>query len=427
MAKQPTYIVLPEDTCLSQSQLFDYIDGKLSSAEMHMAEKHLLSCGFCSDALEGMEKIKSRDKVAAFIPFSKEEEKEKPKVIPLHPNRKYFAMAAAVVFLVAITFLMKLAFNNSPDNQKMADRVHKDSWSAAAPLENKPAYRKEDSVSNLPSDKSVLASGEKNDAAAAAGPGNNRSNAAPSPVMHNAFPEPDAAEKAPVQAREENADGDDADNFANVVDAKVAPEKDKRADYYASDKELAKQEQSRVADQQKKANAQTESKNADDNANAKVVTLDEVQQDAATPQKIVTQSNGTSVSPSDGKYTWTPATGSSTTISNTAVPPGTTSGTISAVTDSTSVMAGSETEAQGNLSYENGVKMLNAGQAAASLAMFDKVLQDPNHPHYADAKWEKAEALIQLKRTEEAKTLLNELAAKPGKYQQKAKDKLKSL
>ncbi|HET6992757.1 MAG TPA: hypothetical protein VFJ43_15595, partial [Bacteroidia bacterium] len=88
-------------------------------------------------------------------------------------------------------------------------------------------------------------------------------------------------------------------------------------------------------------------------------------------------------------------------------------------------LSGSEKDL--DLSYENGVKMLNAGQASASLVLFDEVLKNPNHHYYQDAQWEKSLALIQLNRKAEAKILLEEIVKKGGKYKSQAEAELKKL
>lgn len=49
--------------CIPEQTMFDYIDNKLSAKERHAVEKHLLDCGFCSDALEGLELVKDRERI----------------------------------------------------------------------------------------------------------------------------------------------------------------------------------------------------------------------------------------------------------------------------------------------------------------------------------------------------------------------------
>ena len=80
-----------------------------------------------------------------------------------------------------------------------------------------------------------------------------------------------------------------------------------------------------------------------------------------------------------------------------------------------------------DLCYENGLKMLDSGQAAASITFFDQVLANPAHRYFEDAQWKKAEALLKLNRNDEAKTLLNEIVKTGRKYKPQAKEKLKKL
>jgi hypothetical protein len=121
----------------------------------------------------------------------------------------------------------------------------------------------------------------------------------------------------------------------------------------------------------------------------------------------------TNNAPSSTNYTWSGPTVTGAT------------NTISAA--DTTVFVTTKPDNELTLSYENGNKMLAAGQATAALALYDEVLKNPSHPHFQDAQWKKSEALLQLKRIDEAKKLLNEIAAKPGKYQAQAKEKLKTL
>lgn len=88
--------------CLSQQQLFDYIDNKLNHQQKRLVEHHLLDCELCSDALEGLSMLKNREIAftatqqlqAEFIPVD-------IKVIPLNWfERNYKFMAAASILLL---------------------------------------------------------------------------------------------------------------------------------------------------------------------------------------------------------------------------------------------------------------------------------------------------------------------------------------
>src|ERR1035437_6866664 len=59
------HIIFTETDCISEQTMFDYIDKKLSAKENHSVEKHLLSCELCSDALDGLEVLKSRTRISS--------------------------------------------------------------------------------------------------------------------------------------------------------------------------------------------------------------------------------------------------------------------------------------------------------------------------------------------------------------------------
>ncbi|TND09803.1 MAG: transmembrane anti-sigma factor [Bacteroidetes bacterium] len=124
------YHPLPEEPCLTEEQLYGYIDGKLSPADQHAVEKHLLDCGMCSDALDGLGLVKNRDK-AAFIPplvhlvntGDKKEDtngSEKGKVVPLF-TRRHYAAAAAVIMIAAVAWFLR--GNLSDTNKETADNA----------------------------------------------------------------------------------------------------------------------------------------------------------------------------------------------------------------------------------------------------------------------------------------------------------------
>jgi hypothetical protein len=430
MAEQPTYKFLPEDKCLTESQLFDYIDGKLKASDMHFIEKHILSCAFCSDALEGLEKVKDRDKVAAFISATtgagktaeKEEEKEKPKVIPLNPNRKYYALAAGLVLIIGITLFLKLSVSNGLENAKTAELVQKDS-SVLMPPENQLAH-----ADSLAQEKNAVVKtelGKMNDAADGEKSSNSK---APANGGISYFRTPALEERADQQPKaakeaepDRNADGDDLDHFVNVVDEKTNEQQE------SNDKSKLKNEGFANIEQKQKP-AETDKKNKDVNraADARTenedVVLSEKKADVPPAPVIVSGTTTTNASGATPQTTSTPAYNYTW-----SGPTSTTSGTVMTTDSISYTVTKPESDHELDLSYENGVKMLAAGQATASLSLFDEVLKNSAHPHYQDAQWKKAEALIQLKRIEEAKKLLNEIAAKKGTYQEQAKAKLKTL
>lgn len=64
MSEELKHKIYSSSECISEQQMFDYIDNKLSAKEQHLIEKHMLNCNLCSDASEGLELLRERDRIA---------------------------------------------------------------------------------------------------------------------------------------------------------------------------------------------------------------------------------------------------------------------------------------------------------------------------------------------------------------------------
>jgi hypothetical protein len=435
MAEQRTYPFLPDDKCLTEQQLFDYIDGKLLVSEMHLVEKHLLDCAMCSDALEGLENVKHRGKVAAFSPGNnseKPEEEEKPKVIPLWSNKRtIYSIAAAIVLLLCITVVMRmnLGDNNNEASKKLADN-------AIVKSDSQNSQHVQDQNRFIPDTAPVAVS---NDA---------MSNNPKGSPQKSASPKADVDSKTPTDYRNNTTTQSDMEtskavgsvdvpatiNHADEASGKMAEEdkvvvafddNNKDGDFNAVEKDQSNSSGSngaKTTGDVPTSNAErggvVDSKKEGDRKNDYFKTKDSAQPtNAPASQPVVNQNAGA------GPGGYTAVSDSSTTLaSGSQNEKASSSG--AAHTESVN---DEETEAQVNLSYQNGVKMLDAGKAQESLAYFDDVLNYPANANFQDAQWKKAQALIQLKRTDEAKVLLNDIVKKNGKYANDAKTKLKTL
>lgn len=54
MSKEQLKHIFEQSPCLTQRQLKNYVSGKMVHEEAHAVESHLLSCPFCTDAVEGL-------------------------------------------------------------------------------------------------------------------------------------------------------------------------------------------------------------------------------------------------------------------------------------------------------------------------------------------------------------------------------------
>jgi tetratricopeptide (TPR) repeat protein len=96
--------------CLTEQQMFDYIDNKLPPKDSYIVEKHLLDCELCSDAMEGLALVKDRNilketrKMAENLVLSGP--KKQGKVIQLWSKNKTRLAIAAGIILVGGTMMV---------------------------------------------------------------------------------------------------------------------------------------------------------------------------------------------------------------------------------------------------------------------------------------------------------------------------------
>lgn len=120
MSEELKHKIYSATECISEQKMFDYIDNKLNAKEQHLVEKHLLDCDLCSDALDGLELLKNRDRIAninqkiseLIIPISKKERK-----IIFFNFKTITSIAAAVALLIGGVFLFnQFALQNMKEN-----------------------------------------------------------------------------------------------------------------------------------------------------------------------------------------------------------------------------------------------------------------------------------------------------------------------
>jgi hypothetical protein len=426
MAEKITYQFLPEGNCLTERQLFDYIDKKLDAAEMHAVEKHLLSCEMCSDALEGFEKIKYREKVAAFSntdSLKNGVEKATPKVIPLNPNRKYYAIAAGIVLIVAVSLYFKMNISSNLESSKTADLVQKDSSVSIMQTPGVPSEKKSDSISvaenKLANNQNLR--NENGPAAHQRADGNfglaDTQKMNDGEASGNTF-----YDRSPVQSNEETfSPVPDALTDRSVLSEPVQPE------YKKAEKDASKSEDQKAiaqttgADDEQDLKTKAPVKNDD----SRTADKDKAQGGTGNSKETLHENANVPASPQTAApYTLSNvSSGSSTTLSTDAIQVNTDSST----TQTPKFYPLKPSDKDLDLSYENGVKMLNSGQATASLAFFDEVIKYPAHHYFEDAQWKKALALIQLNRKPEAKVVLQEIVSKGGKFKTQAEAELKKF
>ena len=143
--------IFDHSECPPGEVLRKYVQGELSGKELRSFEEHLASCEMCSDEVEGMAFINNPEKIEADVTFLKQQIDSKlatdaaPKTIPM-----YLKIAAAVLFLFAVSFIVYVIINNNSLSEKSllsvntnSDRIiHKEALSE----EKKPVAQEEESL-----------------------------------------------------------------------------------------------------------------------------------------------------------------------------------------------------------------------------------------------------------------------------------------
>lgn len=105
--------------CLSEEILTKYISDKLSPAEKHEMEKHLIDCEMCSDAVEGLSVISDKRKISEVTSELNQkiqtrisrigtmEEKKKVKIIFLQQYRTQLAVAASIILVLGLVWFFR--------------------------------------------------------------------------------------------------------------------------------------------------------------------------------------------------------------------------------------------------------------------------------------------------------------------------------
>jgi tetratricopeptide (TPR) repeat protein len=415
MADQFTYPHLPQSPCLTEEQLMAYLGGKLTPAQQHEAELHITDCAMCSDAVDGWRLVNDRSKVnlfpaevtmqaAAPAATAQNEEDEKPKVIPLYPRRKLWLSIAASVAVIAV-IATTIKFILPSGNKELAENTEaKKQTILPAPAEQKNEIVN-DSVNDqtaqqLPKTEIVIGKPDYDMQDNVSYAESVSASEAPGDIL-----QPVAAPQPTEDARTESLNNDAS---KSIQSGATAYQWQTNTDAVAAEKESE-------AYRDKVVSADTTlvvggSFTLSQNTNA------------TAPQS--TYASPTVVAAPSGTYT----IAKDEDLKEIAVVEPRKREKAKAAAGATIPQKAEETTAKPqHPDYKRGLELMTQKNYTAAITAFDKVLAAKTNANYADAQWQKALALIQLKRTEEAKKLLREIIAANGSYKAKAEAELKKL
>lgn len=457
------YHLLPEDACLSEQQLYGYMDGTLSYPEQHAVEKHLLDCDFCSDALAGLELVSDRTRIAAVPPITPvapvtspvtETKKEKGRIIPFYRSGRTYAAAAALVLIVALTWF----FNNTAKNESATLSDNATAVTAEQPAAEAAAIL-QDSMAKTTNEEQrvavqVPADGETN------GPDNSIKNKATEDLNNQAtdpkpaFPAapgtytyaektaPATAGKKAIVSEEAKANADDVTAYRDEAKQKDERKKEQQGDFagdIATNTTSAKEAEKMDFDANYKPQADSVKVAANFLTSSSAATLSTANGGTTYNWSPVTADSFAKPASVNVGFSATGATTVTQTLSKEVVTSTRSDKKLELFKDNsfkkskaTSAPAVSGESAKtaplsDNDKYNRALAEINANRNESALLFLNDILTNAASPLYADAQWQKAVVLIKLNKKAEAKTILEDIVKKGGKYKPLAESQLKQL
>lgn len=114
--------IFEESGCPSSRQLIDYLEGKLPPHEIHQVEAHLADCAFCSEALEGFQRVEEKEQIPLIV---KQIHGQLRRELEGHRSRKkrakrYVWLAALILIILIIVMIAYFAIYFSMKRERSA-------------------------------------------------------------------------------------------------------------------------------------------------------------------------------------------------------------------------------------------------------------------------------------------------------------------
>ncbi len=126
--------------CIRQDILLDYLKGRLSGKERNLVERHLLHCEMCSDELEGLTNLSEPERIAEIEAElnSKVDKRTTSRILWLNPKVIYRVAAVAVLTIGVSTLLYYFVLKSTPStmmSESQMPTVSAEMSDSIAPLE----------------------------------------------------------------------------------------------------------------------------------------------------------------------------------------------------------------------------------------------------------------------------------------------------
>ena len=126
--------------CLSEEMLMEYTSGKLSFAEKHEIEKHLIDCEMCSDAVEGLNMVSGKKRISEITLELNQKIQQRAgnneiKIIFFRQYRTQLAIAASIVVTIGIAWFFRSNVSISELDNSASKKIFADKFEPYSPDE----------------------------------------------------------------------------------------------------------------------------------------------------------------------------------------------------------------------------------------------------------------------------------------------------
>ncbi len=391
--------IFNQSSCLTSREVEQYVSGTINDKELRRVELHLADCPMCSDEIDGYTLLKDK-KTLPNVVDSLNEKIDKSatvaKTIPLHSSSKksltkrFISIAASLILLLGAGYIINFYINSEKNNL------------AEAPLTGK----------IKPSEKEIIDENVNNE---------------------KKYSEKSITEKNIIENNTKNIDNLRKDN--KVENDKIADveTEDNTVETVLSEKENDKVKEEKAEDEKEisnditfsagSANDRTAEKNNDISAGSSInePKLSENKKSSNDISFMITRgakfkNKNTASKKEIEKYK---------SLRESALLSYGMNIYDEALKDFNSYLKYKPNDYE--ILYKTGFSNYKLKHYNKAISNFNKVISEGINRYAEDARWYKANSLIKLGKKEDAKTILNSIIVKNGKYQNQALDLLNTL
>lgn len=107
--------------CLTEQQLMDYLEDRLTEEETHAVEVHMAGCAFCTDALEGLMQVAEKRRIPVIL---KQLQSQLRRELQSHRSKKkklklyvWLSTLIVLVLLILLIAFFAIYFSMKKDSQ----------------------------------------------------------------------------------------------------------------------------------------------------------------------------------------------------------------------------------------------------------------------------------------------------------------------